>query len=110
MCAVEKAGAAHRMSHISTGGGASLELIEGRTLPGVAALTPCPDVPVRHHIICPRPSSCYMAAVCSNYPLAWRSRSLCNCGKAICALKDLMQQRESAWQQLCGRASGPAIL
>ncbi|KAK9915232.1 hypothetical protein WJX75_006500 [Coccomyxa subellipsoidea] len=45
VCAVEKAGVAQRMSHISTGGGASLELIEGRTLPGVAALTPSPHVP-----------------------------------------------------------------
>ena len=38
VAAVEQMGYADRMSHISTGGGASLEMIEGRTLPGVAAL------------------------------------------------------------------------
>ena len=43
--AVREAGVAEKMSYVSTGGGAFLEMLEGKTLPGVAALEECSKLP-----------------------------------------------------------------
>ncbi|MHC4079292.1 MAG: phosphoglycerate kinase, partial [Planctomycetota bacterium] len=39
VAAIELVGVADKIDHVSTGGGASLQLLSGRTLPGLAALS-----------------------------------------------------------------------